>query len=75
MVIWLDKNKSLLNPKDSEKNNKEIKKLLLLSSNKENKEEQPTRLEDNKLPKELKSTKPNIKLHKELKLLPEDKPS
>jgi len=63
----------LLNLKDSEKNNKEIKKSLLLFNNKENKEELLIKPEDNKSLKELNNTKLNIKLPKELKSMPEDK--
>jgi hypothetical protein len=62
-----------LNQKDLEKNNKEIKRLLLLSLNKENKEELLIKPKDNKSPKELNNTKLNIKLPKTLKLAPEDK--
>ena len=62
-----------LNQKDLEKNNKEIKRLLLLSLNKENKEELLIKPKDNKSPKELNNMNPNIKLLKELKLTPEDK--
>jgi len=64
---------SLLNLKDLERNNKEIKKSLLLFNNKENKEELPTKLEDNKSPKEPNNTKLNIKPAKRLKSPPEDK--
>jgi len=64
---------SLLNLKDSERNNKEIKKSLLLFNNKENKEELPTKPEDNKSPKEPNNTKLNTKPVNKLKLLPEDK--
>ena len=63
----------LLNLKDSEKNNKEIKKSLLLFNNKENKEELLIKPEDNKSPKELNNTKLNIKLPNKLKSPPEDK--
>lgn len=62
-----------LNQKDLEKNNKEIKKSQQLLHNKEPQEELPIKLEDNKSPKELKSMRLNIKLHKELKSPPEDK--
>ena len=65
----------LLNLKDSEKNNKEIKKLQLLFNNKDNKEEPPIKPEDNKSPPELNNMKLNTKPSKELKLTPEDKPS
>jgi len=63
----------LLNLKDSEKNNKEIKKSLLLFNNKENKEELLIKPEDNKSLKELNNTKLNTKLPKKLKSMPEDK--
>ncbi len=74
MWLWQDKNKSLLNQKDSGKNNKEIKKSQLLFNSKEYKEELPTKPEDNKSPKEPNNTKLNTKPHKEPKLTPEDKP-
>ena len=75
MWLWQDKNKLLLNPKDLEKNNKETRKSLLLFNNKDNKEELPTRPEDNKLPPELNNTKLNTKLIKMLRPPPEDKPN
>lgn len=65
----------LLNQKDSEKNNKEIKELLQLFNNKENKEEPLIKPEDNKSPKEPNNTKLNTKPPKELKSTPEDKPN
>jgi hypothetical protein len=65
----------LLNLKDSEKNNKEIKKSQLLFNNKENKEEPPIKPEGNKLPPELNNMKLNTKPNKELKSTPKDKPS
>lgn len=61
-----------LNPKDLEKNNKEIKKLQLLFNNKDKQEELLIKLEDNKSPKELNNMKPNIKLLKEPKSTPEE---
>ena len=73
MVIWLDKNKSLLNLKDLEKNNKEIRKSQQLFNNKEYKEEPPIKSEDNKSPKELNNTNLNTKPPKELKSTQEDK--
>ncbi len=57
----------LLNPKDSEKNNKEILKSQPLSNSKENKEEFPTKLEDSKSLKEPKNLKLNTKLLNKLK--------
>jgi hypothetical protein len=63
----------LLNLKDSEKNNKEIKKSPPLFNNKENKEELLIKPEDNKSPKELNNMKLNIKLPNKLKSPPEDK--
>jgi hypothetical protein len=65
----------LPNLKDSEKNNKEIRKSQLLFNNKDNKEELPIKPEDNKSPPELNNTKLNTKPNKELKSTPEDKPS
>ena len=65
----------LPNLKDSEKNNKEIKKSQLLFNNKDNKEELQTKPEDNKSPPELNIMKLNTKPNKELKSTPEDKPS
>jgi hypothetical protein len=64
---------SLLNLKDSERNNKEIKRSLLLFNNKENKEEFPTKPEDNKSPKELNNMKLNTKPVNRLKSPLEDK--
>jgi hypothetical protein len=65
----------LLNLKDSEKNNKEIKKSQPLFNNKDYKEELPTKLEDNKSPPELNNTKLNTKPNKEPRSTPEDKPN
>jgi hypothetical protein len=65
----------LLNQKDSERNNKEIRKLLQLFNNKENKEELLIKLEDNKSPKEPRNSKLNTRLPNKLKSPPEDKPS
>ena len=63
----------LPNPKDSERNNKEIKKSLQLFKNKDNKEELLIKLEDNKSPKEPNNTKLNTKPLNKLKSPPEDK--
>jgi hypothetical protein len=65
----------LPNLKDSEKNNKEIRKSQLLFNNKDNKEELQTKPEDNKSPPELNNMNLNTKPIKELKSTPEDKPS
>ncbi len=65
----------LLNPKVSEKNNKEIQKLLQLFNNKESKEEYPIKPEDNKSHKEPNNSKPNTKLPNKQKSPPEDKPN
>jgi len=65
----------LLNLKDLEKNNKEIKKSPLLSNNKENKEELLIKPENNKSFKEPNNMKLNIKLLNKLKSTPEDKPN
>jgi hypothetical protein len=65
----------LPNLKDSEKNNKEIRKSQLLFNNKDNKEELQTKPEDNKSPPELNNMNLNTKPNKELKSTPEDKPS
>jgi hypothetical protein len=65
----------LPNLKDSEKNNKEIRKSQLLFNNKENKEEPPIKPEDNKSPPEPNNTKLNTKLKPELKSTQNDKPS
>jgi len=73
--LWQDKNKLLLNLKDSEKNNKEIKKSQLLFNNKESKEELLTKPEDNKLLKELNNTKLSTRPKLKLRFQPEDKPS
>ena len=62
-----------LNQKDSRKNNKEIRKLQQLLSSKENKEESPTKPEDNKSPKRLNNMKLNTKLLKKPKSAQEDK--
>ncbi len=73
MWLWQDKSKLLPNLKDSEKNNKEIKKSQLLFNNKENKEELPTKPEDNRSLKELNNMSLNTKPNKHLKSTPEDK--
>jgi len=62
-----------LNQKGLEKNNKEIRRLLLLFNNKDRQEEHPTRLEDSKSHKELINMKHNTRLQKMLKLAQEDK--
>jgi hypothetical protein len=65
----------LPNLKDSEKNNKEIKKSQPLFNNKDNKEEPPIKPENNKSPPEPNNTNLNTKPNKELKSMPEDKPN
>ena len=71
--LWQEKKSQFLNLKDSEKNNKEIKRLPLLFNNKGNKEEPPTKPEDNKSHKGPSNTKPNTKPPNKLKSPPEDK--
>lgn len=73
--LWQDKNKLLLNLKDSEKNNKEINKSLQLFNNKEYKEEPLIKSEDNKSPPEPNNMKLNTKPQDKQKSLPEDKPN
>jgi len=62
-----------LNQKDSEKNNKEIKRLMLLLNNKEKQEEPVIKPEDNKLQLKLNNTKLLMSHPKKLILTPEDK--
>jgi hypothetical protein len=71
--LWQEKRLPFQSLKDSGKNNKEIRKLLLLFNNKDNKEELQTRPESNKSPPEPNNTKLNIRLNKGLKSTPEDK--
>ena len=62
-----------LNQKDSEKNNKEIKRSMLLLNNKEKQEEPVIKPEDNKLQLKLNNTKLLMSHPKKLILTPEDK--
>ena len=72
MVKCKHKRRSHPNLKGSEKNNKEILKLLQLSNNKENKEKLLTKPENKKLPKRPNNMKLNIKLLNKPNLLPEE---
>jgi hypothetical protein len=71
--LWQEKRLAFQSLKDSEKNNKEIKKLPLLFNNKDNKEELLTKPENNKSPPEPNNMKLNTKPIKLLKSTPEDK--
>lgn len=62
-----------LNQKDLEKNNKEIKRSMLLLNNKEKQEEPVIKPEDNKLQLKLNNTKLLMSHPKKLILTPEDK--
>ncbi len=62
-----------LNQKDSEKNNKEIKRLMPLLNNKEKQEEPVIKPEDNKLQLKLNNTKLLTSHPKKLIQTPEDK--